>query len=511
VLAPSLESAIKESIAADPEALAESLYPVMGPAIRKSISETLSQMLENMNQLLEQSLSPKSLGWRFKAWRTGRSYAEIVLINTLEYQVEQVFLIHRETSLLIQHLVADMAITKDPDMVSSMLSAIQDYILDSFTVGEGDGLNSMSLGDFSVMIEAGPRALIAAVVRGKPPENLRNTFKVALEDIHQRASSRLQDYSGDPDDYQDLEPMLRRCLRLQRRDQTEDNDQPRSIPWLALISIAVLSSIGVWFWFQNYSLDNARQKALTRLSNEPGIVVVDSRVVGDLFVIRGLRDQLAQAPEQVVLEPGTQALPLAFAFDPYLSMDPVIVERRAIKRLQPPASVRLEIQDGTLVVTGMANVSWVESLTQNWRTVAGIDALSIEELAELDPLAAEIETLAAAIESTTFYFERAATEPSNSAADLPALAQAIKRLVVLSEQRDMSPLVRILGATDDTGTSRLNARIAEQRAENLYSALLELDIPAKLLVFQSLQDFPELDAEPGQRKVIFRLTGLSRN
>ncbi|MFT7134010.1 MAG: hypothetical protein ACI81O_002729, partial [Cyclobacteriaceae bacterium] len=83
VLAPTLESAIKESIASDPEALAESLYPVMGPAIRKSISETLSQMLEDMNQLLEQSLSPKSLGWRFNAWRTGRSYAEIVLINTL--------------------------------------------------------------------------------------------------------------------------------------------------------------------------------------------------------------------------------------------------------------------------------------------------------------------------------------------------------------------------------------------------------------------------------------------
>jgi OOP family OmpA-OmpF porin len=62
VLAPSLDAAIKESIAADPAALAESLYPVMGPAIRKSISETLSQMLENMNQLLEQSLSPKSLG-----------------------------------------------------------------------------------------------------------------------------------------------------------------------------------------------------------------------------------------------------------------------------------------------------------------------------------------------------------------------------------------------------------------------------------------------------------------
>jgi OOP family OmpA-OmpF porin len=75
----------------------------MGPAIRKSISETMQQMLENLNQLLEESLSPKSLRWRFDAWRTGRSYSELVLLNTLEFSVEQVFLIHRKTSLLIHH------------------------------------------------------------------------------------------------------------------------------------------------------------------------------------------------------------------------------------------------------------------------------------------------------------------------------------------------------------------------------------------------------------------------
>jgi OOP family OmpA-OmpF porin len=509
VLAPTLESAIKASIASDPEALAESLYPVMGPAIRKSISETLSQMLENMNQLLEQSLSPKSLGWRFNAWRTGRSYAEIVLINTLEYQVEQVFLIHRETSLLIQHLVADMAISKDPDMVSGMLSAIQDYILDSFTVGEGDGLSSMRLSDFQVIIEVGPRALIAAVVRGKPPENLRNTFKVALEDVHKRARSRLQDYSGDPDDYQDLEPMLRSCLRVQRRDQAENGDVPRSIPWLALVSIALLSGIGLWFWFQSYTLDNARQNALVRLVSEPGIVVVGSRVVDDLFLINGLRDRLAETPEQVLSESDIGALGLTFLFEPYLSMEAVIVERRAIRRLAPPVSARMSVQGSTLVVTGAANVSWVGTLEQHWRSVAGLDGMNIDELDRLDPVRAEMERLATLIESTTFYFGRSAAEPNSGAANVPALALAIKRLAVLGETLGSTPVVRILGAADDTGTAQFNARLAEQRAENLYVALLAQGIPAKLLVVQSLQDFPGLDAESSERKVMFRLTSLS--
>ena len=93
VLAPTIDQAIAGSIDQDPKKLAESLYPIMGPAIRKSISETLQQMLENFNQLLEESLSPKSLRWRFDAWRTGRSYSELVMLNTLEYRTEQVFFI----------------------------------------------------------------------------------------------------------------------------------------------------------------------------------------------------------------------------------------------------------------------------------------------------------------------------------------------------------------------------------------------------------------------------------
>jgi OOP family OmpA-OmpF porin len=341
----------------------------------------------------------------------------------------------------------------------------------------------MSLGDFSVMIEAGPRALIVAVVRGKPPENLRNTFKVALENIHQRASSRLFEYSGDPDDYLDFEPMLRSCLRLLRRDQTEDIDVSESIPWLALLSMAVLGSVVGWFWFQSYSLSNAHQRALPQLANEPGIVVVDGRVVDNLFLISGLRDQLAEEPEQVVLGTGGEAPPLAFAFKPYLSMEPLIIDRRARKRLRPPESASLSVQGGVLVVTGAANVDWIDTLTQNWQSVAGLDALNIDGLDGLDPVLAEIASLARLIESTTFYFDRAATEPNNSMADLPALARAIKCLIALGDARGINVSVRILGATDDTGSSRLYAEIAKQRAEKLYIALLALDIPAKLLVF----------------------------
>ena len=36
--------------------------------------------------------------------RTGRSFAEVVMLRSLVYRVEQIFLIHRETSLSLLHV-----------------------------------------------------------------------------------------------------------------------------------------------------------------------------------------------------------------------------------------------------------------------------------------------------------------------------------------------------------------------------------------------------------------------
>jgi OOP family OmpA-OmpF porin len=58
------------------------------------------------------------------ALRTGTSFAEVVLLNTLLYRVEQVFLIERESGLLLQHVRSAAVRTEDADMVAGMLTAI---------------------------------------------------------------------------------------------------------------------------------------------------------------------------------------------------------------------------------------------------------------------------------------------------------------------------------------------------------------------------------------------------
>src|SRR5215471_6380953 len=174
VLAPALERATETSIRNDPRILVDILQPVIGPAIRKSVGETIDNSFQSLNESLRQSLSWRGLRWRIEAWRTGKPFAEVVLNHSLVYQVEHVFLIHNHTGLLISHVAAPDAASQDPQLVSSMLTAIQDFVRDSFgeSGGSGRALDAVRLGDMLLWCEEGPFALLAAVIRGTPPESL---------------------------------------------------------------------------------------------------------------------------------------------------------------------------------------------------------------------------------------------------------------------------------------------------------------------------------------------------
>src|SRR5580698_1981608 len=158
-LAPTVQETLRESVRRDPHPLADALFPVMGPAIRKSISEALRGMLESFNEALEHSLSARGIQWRLEAFRTGKPFAEIVLMHSLLFRVEQVFLIHRETGLVLNHVVAPSAPAQDADMVAGLLSAIQQFARDSFQSGTTENLGNMTFDELQIRVVSGPNAV----------------------------------------------------------------------------------------------------------------------------------------------------------------------------------------------------------------------------------------------------------------------------------------------------------------------------------------------------------------
>ena len=183
-LAPTVETALRESIRKNPREIATAIFPILGPAIRKAIAETMSALVRSINSAVEHSLSPRGIKWRIESWRTGVPYPQVVIKHALVYRVEQAFLIHAEGGLLIAHATTPGLQVPDADLISGMLSAIQDFVRDSFRPGEGATLRTFSVGDHTVQVEAGPMALLAVVIKGEAPEAVRRKQQDTLEMIH---------------------------------------------------------------------------------------------------------------------------------------------------------------------------------------------------------------------------------------------------------------------------------------------------------------------------------------
>ena len=163
-----VDAAIDTSIKEHPDRITNVIFPVMGPAIRKAVASALQELVHNLNQVLSEGLSFRSWRWRFQAWRAGKSYGEFVLIKTLQYRVEQVLLIHRESGLLLQEASIPALDHEDPELVSAMLTAINDFACDAFHKDRQLCVDSIRFADYTLVIVAGPFALLAGAVRGTP-------------------------------------------------------------------------------------------------------------------------------------------------------------------------------------------------------------------------------------------------------------------------------------------------------------------------------------------------------
>jgi len=271
-LRPAVEGSFQQSIDQKPQLFVEALHPLIGPIVRKSVAETLRRLLQSFNQTLEHTFSWRGLKWRWEALRTGRSFAEVVMLRSLVYRVEQLFLIHRETSLSLLHVTADATLSKDSDMVAGMLSAIQDFARDSFATGEDSDLEEFRVGELQVWIAPGPHAYLAAVIRGNPSLELRPTLEETIETVHVLKGSALAEFKGDAAPFESLRPELESCLRAQYATVKKEGKSTRA--WIFILLIAALAASGLIIALRNHS---KWKDFLHRLRAQPGLVVTEAR------------------------------------------------------------------------------------------------------------------------------------------------------------------------------------------------------------------------------------------
>ena len=435
----------------------------------------MAGLVRSINDAVEHSLSVQGLKWRVEAWRTGVPYAEIVIKHALLYRVEQVFLIHAETGLLLAHVTAPNLKVADADLISGMLTAIQDFVRDSFRPAEGGSLSTFTVGEHTVHVESGPRALIAAVIRGQHPDTVTLRLQGTLEQIHLEFASQLSAFEGDAAPFEHARPLLAENLEtVLATDRRVAGGRPAALRWALPLLLIVVVVAGLTIrsrirW----------QRAVRVLEGEPGFVVVEASRGWSEWRFRGLKDPLAREARAVLAAAGFAPDTVVAHWESYLSLDSTMLVERARRALAVPATTTLTLRTDTLVFSGASPVEWLSD-AQRAALPAGVALMDFSAVRVTLP--PRLDSLRRAVEGERVLFEPGSAELSDvSAARLPAVAAAFRRLADGVTAAGASVGLELVGRTDVTGSDQANQALAQWRIDRVTGRLVSSGVPAALI------------------------------
>jgi hypothetical protein len=597
-MAPAVERALALEGHRAPAALGDALHPAIGRALRSACRATLRRGLLRINRVLLKYGSVTGLRWRMEALRARKPFAQVFLEHTRQHPVKQVFLIHRETGILLQQVQSEVDPTQDWDVVSGMLTAIGDFIHDSFSIGKDEQLETIRVGELTILIEQGKHAALAGMLRGEVPADLRARMRAAQDRIHAQFAHELELFDGETSVFDKSRGELESCLQT-----LVSTDQTRILPQTWLVLVLPLLALAVWGGFsvraylnwRNYleaigrdagvviiaegrrdgryfihglreaaALDPvkvlaqhgfvvndvesrwapfqwdgglpdpgavarpaepagvpllervrrasghawlrpsgvARQRAreaaspggsaivdledvtisdlgeyrrwekfIEQLSQEPGLVVLESGRRDGRFHVRGLRDPLARDPATLISQFGLAPGDVSARWEPYQALEPAFTLERARQALDPPRDVTLELRDGVLLMAGRAPRRWIERAESVARAIPGVRTVSRQQLLDLD--LDEIVTIQSQIEGEVFRFLFGAPDLwPGQGARIEALSANVERLQRAVERHGgYTCAVEICGHTTASGNTQRDLADSLELANSFYENL----------------------------------------
>ncbi len=472
-LEPVVDDIIKRSLRRHQDDFVSVLFPLMGPSIRKSIAETFRSMMGSFSKSMEMAFSWRGFKWRIEAMRSGKSFGEIVMLHTLVYRVEQTFFIHSETGLVLSHLIGDGADAQDADMVSAMLTAIQDFARDCFAAGSEGELESMRLGEFTVFIEKSTHAYLACVVRGTPPAGFNAQMRAVLETLQIKYADFLAAFNGDTAPFATAPQYLEDCMIARYVD---DNEKiPLWAKLMPVMLVLLLAGALVYAKYDNAKMQNVKEAALNTLRAEPGLMLISiSEKDAPPWEVIILKDNLANKPEILLADQSMDLNMFAIKSIPFISYDPVLVEKRSRLAITDlPSTVHMEYDArGGLIFSGTAPMQWILKAREQAKAIPGITRVDMSALN--DPLMGRILELIKDVEELSIEFVHGKDAPVK--ADQPKLQQAVEKLVLLENltaPMGLSMTLTIFGHADPTGQERRNYEISRERAAVVASMLYD--------------------------------------
>jgi hypothetical protein len=466
-LARPVTEALGSAVEQNRQLIVDVLFPVIGPAIRKAMAEALRNLVADLNGAIESSLTPRGIRWRIESWRSGVPYAQIVLKHTLNYGIDHVFLIERDSGLVLDRESAPRLPELDADAIAGMLTAIGAFVRDSVGRDGSGTLDSARVGEHLLWVVEGPRANLACFIHGVPPAKLHALLEQRLEAIH-TALATGSDATGEAM-RQSLHPDA--LMRDARIDASSILAKSR---WPVYLIAFVAVTLTAWFIAQHMRDDAWIDEVRATLAAHAGFVTTRIERDGGALKVQGLLDPDAAPLDAATLGGAHARMPLKLATTGYVSADDAIVARRARRLLDAPAGVTIDAHDGTLTIGGRAAAAWSDKARDRAAWVAGARRVDFNVAREDDAAAAAraaLVEIARAMPSKFVAFARETELSAESYWVVDAIVVDAARAAALGSAAGVPVEWIATGTNDDPGSDATNTRVRSARAQWLADTL----------------------------------------
>jgi outer membrane protein OmpA-like peptidoglycan-associated protein len=482
-IAPTMGQAIKKQIALEQDAMVDALYPIIGNTVGKYMGETI----EAINEKLEQTLSVEGITRKIRAKIQGVSEAELIIRESMPFQIQAIFLIHKASGLLIAEVQQDSQ-HLESEMLAGMLTAIREFVNDCVSQS-GDlplELDEIDYGTSKIMLEVAGYCYLAVVVKGEPPKAFAKMMQTTLGQLVRRHNQSLQHFDGDPST---LSEGIQKALETLRDEgsptSVEKGEKGNKPSPLMLCGLAIVALITIpWGTFQYLSFrqHQTESTATAALYNAPqlsvynlkakvnqGHLLLSGRVPNLLMRLNAERIVKAALPQWKIQN---EIIAVDVPADPVSTSAEVQRITQVWNRLEGVA-IDTRYYQGKVSVEGTVSpMTHVANITQSYAQIPGVSSTSS---------AVKIESLRLEVR---FYFEP-------NVASLTPVDRGYKLQQVVSFiNRHPQQSFKIKGYSYSQTKESGSEQIALDRASSLKQALTEQGIDPSRLHTQGLTDLP---------------------
>ena len=289
-----ISPAIAREIADNKEKMVDALYPIMGSMISKYVSNAIAEMMENINNKIEDGLSFERYKRKIKAKLTGVSESELLLEEAADAKIESLFIIQKDTGLLIAKAHLASKEIDDPHMVASMASAIREFVNDWVENNANPSeVQLLSYGNATLYIESAGSVYLIAFLDAEPDYEQRAKIDTFFATLVNKYSNFFQRFDGDDqeDEIQAIEEEMRAFLITQEPQRVSEGKQGRNpLKYLLWILILLLLAYGGYRAKEQYDLYQISQRFSQKTGEKVTVEKEDGHLVlkGNIGSLEGL-------------------------------------------------------------------------------------------------------------------------------------------------------------------------------------------------------------------------------